>query len=356
MKRILQVYPQLNNAGTEMVIMNWYRNIDRHKLQFDFLVQKNGELDSIVNKMGARIFCIPKTRDYENQVCKFLKQHKEYETVHTHTHKEMGEVLSAARKAGVKCRIAHSHNSRTDLPKLFKLYKLISSRKIEKNATHMFACSNEAAMWLFPTRYRECRVINNAIDTEKFLFDENVRQRIRSALNIPQDAKVICHVGRFAEEKNHVRIISLLNQMTEKDESIYALLIGVGPDLENIKAMSNSERIKFLGNRTDVPDMMSAADVFLFPSLYEGLGIVAVEAQANGMKCIASTGVPKAADIGVGLFERISNSEEDWVWIDRLYKAFDTDLEKRRALSEKAKDSGYNIKNIAKEIEDFYLG
>ena len=129
MIRILQVYPQLNNAGTEMVMMNWYKNIDRNKVQFDFLVQKHGELDEIVESMGARVFVQPLTNDYKNNLLSFFKEHNEYNTVHTHTHKEMGVVLEMAKKAGIKNRIAHSHNSRTDLPAIFKIYKMITSRK-----------------------------------------------------------------------------------------------------------------------------------------------------------------------------------------------------------------------------------
>lgn len=355
MKRILQVYPQLNNAGTEMVIMNWYKNISREKIQFDFLVQKSGELDETVRKMGANIYYIENKDDYNKKLIDFFKGHKEFNVVHTHTHKEMGTVLKAAKKAGVKYRIAHSHNSRTDLPTIFKLYKMLSERKTEKSATHFFACSEEAAKWLFPTKYKQCRVINNAIDLDRFIFNPIKRKSMRKALNISEASKVICHVGRFAEQKNHERIIEILNELTESDKSIYALLVGVGPLYEKIKSKAKSERIIFMGNRTDVPDIISASDLFLFPSLYEGLGIVAIEAQAGGIKCIASTGVPKAADIGTGLFEQLSLNEDNSVWIEHIKSCLEKcDLEERERLSKKSYESNYNIKKVAKEIENFY--
>ena len=178
----------------------------------------------------------------------------------------------------------------------------------------------------------------------------------RQLLSIPADAKVIAHVGRFAEQKNHTQMVDWLNEITKKDDSVYALLIGGGPLFEQIKAKSQSDRILFLGLRKDVPQILCASDVFLFPSLYEGLGIVAVEAQANGLQCIASMGVPAAADIGIGLFERHSLSEMPSVWEERIYAAFSVhDLAERRLLSEKAFETEYNIKQVAMQAQKFYL-
>ncbi len=356
MIRILHVYPQMRSAGTEMVIMNLYRNVDREQIQFDFCVQKEGETDEIIYSMGGKIHYVPYTKNYENDMVEFFKNHPEYQIVHTHTHAEMGIVLKSAKKAGVKCRIAHSHNSRPDLPKIIKLYKMWTSRYIESCATHFLACSNEAAKWLYPIKYKRAKVWNNAIDLDAFRFDENVRKEYRKSLGIPNDAKVIAHTGRFAEQKNHIQLIGWLNDITEKDDNVYALLVGEGPLFDEIKAKAKSDRIRFLGLRKDVPQILCASDVFLFPSLYEGLGIVAVEAQASGLKCIASTGVPSAADIGIGLFERHALTDSQSLWIESVYKAFSTqNLEERTKLSKKAFETEYNIKKVAKEAQKFYL-
>ena len=339
-----------------MVIMNLYRNIDRGKLQFDFCVQKPGELDAVVKDMGGHIHYVDKSRHYAEDLLSFYRGHPEYQIVHTHTHREMGLVLKQAAKAGIPCRIAHSHNFRGDLPGIVRLYKIISGHDIEKYATHFLACSKEAARWLFPLKHKRCEVWNNAIDMERFLFSEEKRRSIRRQLNIPADAKVICHVGRFAEQKNHKRIIALLDPLLEQEQNMYAVLVGVGPLQEEISRQAKSERIFFLGNRTDVPDILCAADVFLFPSLYEGLGIVAVEAQASGISCVASTAVPQAADIGTGLFERLALSESDKIWREHILKAgFGKTLSERHMLSQKAMDTDYNIKKIAQEAQEFYL-
>ena len=356
MIRVLQVYPQLNNAGTEMVIMNLYRNIDREKIQFDFLVQKEGELDEIVKKMGAKIYYIDNGNDYRKKIRKFFEEHYEFSIVHTHMHREMGEILKQASKAGVPFRIAHSHNARTDLPQIAKLYKMITGYNIEKYATHFVACSEEAANWLFPRKHNQAVIWKNAIEMDRFIFSDSVREKKREELGIPASAKVICHVGRFAEQKNHKRIISILNDVVSQEGKIYAVLVGVGPLLDEIKKMSISDKIKFLGNRTDVPEILCVSDVFLFPSLYEGLGIVAVEAQTSGLNCLASTNVPKSADLGTGCFKQLELQAENAEWekelINLLYK---TDIKERKKSSLKALDTEYNIKIIAKKVQNFYL-
>ena len=356
MKKILQIYPQFNNAGTEMVIMNLYRNIDRNKVSFDFLAQVPGSIDDTIRSMGGNIYYIPNDgkKDYYKKLISFFKEHQEYDAVHTHTHAEMGVVLKAAREAGIKHRISHSHNSREDLPAIFKLYKRITGMPIGQNANHFFACSRLAAKWLFPSRWKECEVLENAIELERFAFSEESRKKIRSEFGIGESDKVICHVGRFAEQKNHKRIIEILNEMTARDKSVKALLVGIGPLLDEMKAKAKSDNIKFLGNCNNVPEILCAGDMFLFPSLHEGLGIVLIEAQANGLKCVASDAVPPEADIGNGLLERISLKEDNSVWTDKINLAFKN--QDRAELSKKALNSNYNIKTIGKRIEEFYLG
>lgn len=356
MIRILHIYPQLNNAGTEMVIMNLYKNINRKQVQFDFLVQKKGELDKSFRDMGAHIFYISNEGEYSRALLTFYKEHAEYQIIHTHTHQEMGMVLKMAAKTGIPYRIAHSHNYRGDVPKFMRYYKMIKSWDIETYATHLIACSEEAAAWLFPRTYKKCAIWNNAIDLQAFSYNDEIRKEYRNKFQIPENAKVICHVGRFAEQKNHKRIVTLLNKLIERDEKIYGILVGVGPLHEEMKGVANSEQILFVGNRTDVPSILCAADVFLFPSLYEGLGIVAVEAQANGLMCISSTNVPKAADIGTNSFFQIPLEEKDEVWIMEILRVLQSCNHNERINRSKASlMSHYNIKRVAEYAQNFYL-
>lgn len=353
MIRVLQVYPQLNNAGTEMVIMNLYRNIDRTLVQFDFLVQKKGELDSTISGMGGVVHYIPYSSQYEKTLMEFFSLHPEYQIVHTHTHKEMGIVLRAAKKTHIPVRIAHSHNSRADLPKFAAIIKRITSYPIEKNATHFIACSPEAAEWLFPRKHNRCLIWKNGIDLIKFSFNPEARTFLRNQYGIPEDATIICHVGRFARQKNHERILSIINQLIDENPSYFAFLVGVGPLMDEMKSKVHSDHVFFLGNRNDIPDILSASDIFLFPSLWEGLGIVAIEAQANGLPCVASDRVPLSADLNLGLLERISLDRDDRYWemaiIERVRNHPD-----RMGSSNECLNSDYNIKEIAKTAQEFY--
>ena len=354
MVKVLQVFPQMNNAGTEKVIMNLYNNIDKSKVITEFLAQQEGELDETIKLSGGKIHYISKTTKQEYlQVLENFFRENDFTAVHVHLHKDMGLVLKAAKKAGIKHRIAHSHNSRPDLPQIAKLYKLITGIDTIRNANHLFACSKLAAQWVFPTRWRECKTIYNAIDIEKFQFNESRRNEKRMELGFLPTDKVVCHVGRFSRQKNHKRIIEILNKMTEKDSDLKAILIGNGPLFSIIKSKTKNKNIKFLGSRTDVHELLNAADVFLMPSFHEGLPVVLVEAQVNGLPCIASDVISAETDIGSNLLNFVSLKKSDDEWIGCIEKAFcEYD---RKAKSRLAYESNFNIKKVGKEAEDFYL-
>ena len=359
MIRVLQVYPQLNNAGTEMVIMNLYKNIDKNRVQFDFLVEEPGELDHIIRDMGGKIYYIKKAnkRNYFKAIIDFFNLHKEYKVVHAHTHRNMGVVLKAAKLAGIRIRIAHSHNSRTDVPKFFTVYKRITSKIVEDNATDFFACSLNAAKWLFPAKYKKARIINNAIDLEGFSYNFEERRKLRNELGIGDNDKVVCHVGRFAKQKNHSFLIEIANYLLSKTDEIKLVLVGDGPLFDQnkgkVKSLGIEDSVIFLGSRVDVNHIMSASDLFLLPSYHEGLGIVLIEAQANGLSCIASEAVPPEADLGLELFTSKLLSDGVVSWANsisiQLNKVTD-----RNELSNKALNSNYDIKKVAKMVQDFY--
>lgn len=359
MRRILQVYPVMNNAGTEMVIMNLYRNIDRNKIQFDFLVQEKGALDDEIILMGGRIHYIQNksTKEYYRKVNRFLEDNKEYKVIHIHTHAEMPIILKAAKKQGIKCRIAHSHNSRQDLNKFLKCIKAIKSIPIRLNSTHFFACSREAGKWLFPFNEKDVQIIKNGINLEKFKFNIGHRVDIRKELGIGLSEKVICHVGRFSKEKNHEFLIDVCNKIIKKDRKIKVILVGTGPLINTINQKITSLNLKnnviMLGNRNDVFKIMSAADLFLFPSLHEGLGIVMIEAQTNGLPCIVSGGVPEEADMNISLYHKINEfSYEEWI---------ESILEKLNLSNNRIvdltliKQKGYDISQVVEDVQKIYL-
>lgn len=359
MRRVLHVYPSMNNAGTEMVMMNLYKNIDRTNIQFDFLVQDKGELDDEIRKMGGNIYYIKNEGKvkYFNDIYRFLKNNIEYNIIHTHTHSEMGIVLKAAKKANVKCRIAHSHNSRSDVGKIIRFIKKIKSMPIKNNATHFFACSVDAGNWLFPYKNINLNILPNGISLNRFKYNQEDRLRIRDELKINDKEKVICHVGRFAKQKNHEKIIDIFNEVKKEKNNVKLILVGIGPLEEKIKQkvklLNLDNDVIFLGNRNDVNEIMSASDLFLFPSLHEGLGIVLIEAQTSGMKCIVSSNVPDEAKLDDELFYKHYLDESVSIWSKTIIRAMEEEIDRSKQL-DKVRKKGYDIKDVGNKIYEFY--
>lgn len=361
MIRVLQVYPQMNNAGTEMVIMNLFKNIESHKIKFDFLVQKKGIKDDEIKKLGGNIFYIKNYNksSYYNALLEFLTQNNDIDIVHTHTHKEMGIVLKAAKKAGIKIRIAHSHNARQDLPKLAKLYKYFTSWNIEKNATHFFACSIEAAKWLFPKKYKQYIFIPNGIDTKKFKFSMQKRKDVRSQLKINESDFIVGHVGRLAKQKNHDYMLKIAKNY--KDKSVKFICVGEGPLykelIDKVKSNNLDFKVKFIGAFNDVENLYCAFDAFILPSLHEGLGIVAIEAQASGLSCILSENVPKDADVKINQCYFMTITDDNVSnWIYKIENIRNTcNITNRKDSYDLIRQTKYDIHYSAKMIENFYI-
>lgn len=361
MIRVLQVYPQMNNAGTERVIFNLYENIDITQVQFDFLVERPGELDEKIRSMGGNIYYLytRNKKNYYLSLIEFFHNHPEYQIIHTHTHARMAIVLKAAKKCNIPCRIAHSHNARNDLPKIAAFVKSLTSIPIEKNANYFFACSLNAAKWLFPHRMKECKILYNGIKLEDYLFRKENRDETRFQLGLLNSSFVMIHVGRFAKQKNHTFLIKILENYSKIDKSDWKiLLVGEGPledDIKKqVKVANLSSHVMFLGNRNDVNKLYCAADMFIFPSLHEGLGIVVVEAQASGLPCIVSDAIPLEADMEIGLLHTLRLENSTKTWIDIIMKN-KQNIKTRISHSEKILKGKYNISKIAIEMQKFYL-
>ena len=359
MIRVLQVYPQINNAGTERVIFNIYENIDRDKVQFDFLVESFGELDNKIISMGGKIHYVTaeNDREYYRLLCEFFNTHSEYKIIHTHTHARMGLVLKAAKKCGVECRIAHSHNARNDLPRTAWIIKGLTSIPIEKSANAFFACSSNAAKWLFP-HIKNCHILFNGIRVQDYLYNSSIRSVKRAELGLDESDFVMIHVGRFARQKNHHFLMQILNEYNKSNTQWKILLVGVGPLLSEIKEAAKNlgltSHIVFLGERNDVNELLSASDLFLFPSLHEGLGIVVIEAQSSGLPCVVSDAVPNEADMKLGLLSRLSLKESLDVWA-KCINDKNKQRQDRTMFSSSILNSSYNIESIGQYMENFYL-
>ncbi len=354
---ILHVYPQLNCGGTEMVIYNLIKFSNHELFSFSILVQKAGELDKSFEELGCKIITIPSPNVtgtdnyYQELVSLFKKNH--FTAIHTHVHREMGVVLRAAEAADVRHRIAHSHNARVDFPKFLWPLRFFKHHQYEKYATDLLGCSELALRWLFPLRWKKGKVIHNAIDLSAFSFNESKRGLIRAKLGISDSTKIILNVGRCSKEKNQGFILDRAKEL--KNVDLFFIIIGDGPLLPALKKRIKEEHISnvsLLGKRFDIPDWLSASDCFVFPSIHEGLGIVAIEAQVSGLHVIATDKIPAEADLGFGLFQRIPlNAPKEWLkFITENTTSFN-----RKEFFVKAQESNYNILTVSEFINTIYI-
>lgn len=356
--RVLQIVTTMNRGGLETMLMNYYRNIDRSKIQFDFLEHRSEEsdYDKEIISLGGRIYRIdalnPFSFKYRKQLKQFFKNHPEYKIVHCHLDCMSSIPLSYAKKVGVKTRIAHSHNSNQD-KNLKYLLKLFYRRKISKVGTDLFACGDKAGKWMFGNN--SFLVINNAINTKNFLFDKDTSNKIKEKLKL-RDKFVIGHVGRFNEQKNHDFIIDIFKELVSINDNARLLLVGEG-NLKNeiekkVEDLGLSQYVVFYGKCDCVNRIMQAFDIFLFPSLYEGLPVTMVEAQANGLKCFISNKVPEECIMSENV-EILSLEDSAVKWAESINKY--SEGYTRKDMLKSISDNGFNIEKNSKELEVFYL-
>jgi glycosyltransferase involved in cell wall biosynthesis len=308
-RRVLHVLHRAARGGIETAMMEVFRRIDRARYAFDFVVRtaEPGDYDDEIRALGGRIFPCPGHREpfgFARRLRRVLVRHGPYDAVHSHVEHYTGLVLAVAAAAGVPVRIAHSHNDRSGEPAsaVRRGYRRLMQAAIARCASHGFAPGAGAARFLFGERWRNdrrWRAHPYGIDLAPFRRRVE-RARLRAEFGIPADAPVVGHVGRFDPQKNHALLLRILERWFALAPSSLALLVGDGAGREQVMAAAAragiAPRIVFAGVRADVPDLMLAAmDVFLFPSKHEGLGLVAIEAQAAGLPCVLSHAVPPEA-------------------------------------------------------------
>lgn len=360
--KIAQIIGKWVGGGLEASVMNYYRNLDTKKIQFDFFCDE----DSIdipyeeIKKKGGNVILIPKIKNiihYNKYLTKKLKE-ENYDIVHSHMNSLSVFPLRCAKKAKIKVRIAHSHS--TTNVKEFKrnLAKLILRPLAKLYPTNCCACTTHSAIWLFGEKFfnqNKVTIINNAIDLEKFDYNKSKRKKQRDLLNIPDDVFVIGHVGRFMTQKNHTFLIDIFNEFHKKYNNSILLLAGQGPLLQKIKDKVNllglNECVKFLGQRSDIDELYQAFDILLLPSLYEGLGMCLIEAQVSNLPCVCSSEVPKVAKIN-NSFKFISLSDPIKNWIKSIEEL---KLTKRKSCKKAVQSAGYDIKHEVKLLEKYYF-
>jgi glycosyltransferase involved in cell wall biosynthesis len=369
--RILHVVGGMNRGGVETWLMHVLRSIDRQRFRMDFLVHTTAPCayDDEIRVLGSRIIpCLHPKRpwSYARNFGRIMRDHGPYDIVHGHVHHYNGYVLRLAQQVGVPVRVAHSHNDtsrrQATAGLLRRGYLTSMKRWIAQHATVGLAASRKAAAALFGPAWKtdpRWRILHYGIDLRP--FQDPVDQiAVRAELNIPPDAFVIGHVGRFFEQKNHTFLVDIVAEVARQEPRTFLLLVGDGslrPAIEQKAGQARlADRVVFAGVRPDVPRLMlGAMDVFLFPSLFEGLGLVLVEAQSAGLPCIVSDAVPEEADVVKPLMRRMSLSQPASVWAEAVLAARDAALvvTQPEALTIIEK-SPFNIQTSVRQLESVY--
>ena len=366
MKKIIvaQIVGKWLGGGVESVVMNYYRHIDRDKVQFDFICDSDStnipyeEIESL----GGRVLLVPpyqKLPKYIKELKRIFKENN-YTIVHSHINTLSVFPLYAAKKAGVPIRIAHSHSTTNKKEWKKNLMKQTLRPFSKKYATDYMCCSELAGRWLFGDKAynnSEVYLLNNAIDLEKFKYNEKTRKNKRKELKLKDNTLVIGHIGRFVAQKNHTFLIDIFNEVHKKEKNSVLLLAGQGPLEEEIKSkvmsLGLNDSVYFLGQRNDANELYQAFDVFLLPSLYEGLPVVGVEAQASGLLCILSNDMTKETKVlDSTIFLPLSSTSEEWaIKLLDNYKNF-----VRKDSSNEMTKKNFNIDKEASKLEKKYKG
>ena len=368
--KVLYFVDRMLRGGIQSLVIDWVSRFDKTKIHVDFLLLDDGnkyELEDTLKDLGCNIYkldgiWIKTPFDFIRQakaLDNFFKSHHDYKVVHLHSTSKNYLVLKYAKKYGIKTRISHSHNIdfQTKNP-IKKFIGNILKSELIKYSTDYFACSYLAGEWLFGKeniKNNKVKVIHNAVDYDKFALNKEIRNKVRKEFNIKNDEILIGNVGRFTNQKNHTFLIDICNEMININPKVKLIMVGIGEKEEEIKTkvkeLGIEKNVIFAGFRNDVNEIMQAMDVFLLPSLYEGLPVVGVEAQASGLPCFMSEGVitEEVKITNNVYFISLNKSPKEWAKI-----IIESDLTRKNTKNE-LKEAGYFIEDVCSQLEKYYL-
>ena len=325
---VLVLMTVMDRAGAETMVMNYLRHIDRNKIQMDFLINRaeQSDYEKEIRSLGSKVYHMSplypgKFHQYKKEFRDFLQKHPEYKIIHSHLEERSYYALKIAKEEGVPVRIAHAHSvpKGHDMKMIMRRY---FRKKLDKYYTHAFACGEKPARWLFGNT-EHVTIMKNAIDTDVFQYDENVRAKIRKSLKIKEKELVIGHIGRFVEEKNQMFLVDIFNEVHNQCPDSRLLFIGGGkPKTEvkykekvrkKVRELGLGSKVQFLGVRKDINELLQGIDVLVMPSVSEGFPVVLVEAQSAGTLCLVSDVVSNEVNVtGELQYQGIEQDAVEW--------------------------------------------
>lgn len=371
MMKVLQILNSLGRGGIETFVMTLCRNIDRSRISFDFAIMEGKSTDFVEEAiaLGAKVYVYPPLHwktvgAYIKWWKKFFLEHKkEYAVVHMHAFTTASFYLSFAKKAQA-FTIVHSHTTSMPTNGVSKLEAylrraLLFPLKFSNKVDCRCACSEDAGKWLFGEN-GHFQVIKNTIDIEKFKFNLQARLNKRRELGLRDDDILVGHVGNGTEAKNHIFLLKIFAEFYRNQKNARLVLIGkLGKREDEIKNFIQSKNLQsavtILGVREDIPELLSAMDLFVFPSIYEGLAISLVEAQTAGVPCVCSDVVPKEARLSnLACCMPLSTGEAAWAQA-ALEHLQNFKFYQRENAAQITRNNGYDVADVIKEIQDLYF-
>lgn len=361
--RVAHVMGKMLGGGVEAVVMNYYRHIDRSRVQFDFLVDEDSALvpKDEIEALGGRVFVVPPYQQLPRYMRELeaLFRREGWRIVHSHVNALSVFPLRAAKRAGVPVRIAHSHSTSGRGEHAKNAMKAALRTQANRYPTHRLACSEYAGEWLFGKEVG-FDVLYNAVDLDRYLFNAEARAQARADLGLVGDPFVVGHVGRFMEQKNHRFLLEAFARLVDLRPDSVLLLAGDGeqrPLAERwVRERGLSAKVRFLGQRADANRLYQAFDAFALPSLYEGLCLVGVEAQAAGMPCLLSDRITREVDVtGACEFLPIEGESAAEAWARALARVAEArDAAAGREAPDRTLFADYDIKSAAPRLADYY--
>lgn len=365
--KVAEFVGSMNCGGTETMLMNVLRNIDKEKYEIHFIenVSEKCWYDDEIISLGGKIIKVKSKKsnifEYTKELIQIFQKNR-YNVVHSHTYLHSGIIMYAAKKAGVDIRISHSHSNMNTIKHsfIYRIKKLLMTSLILKYSNKYVACSKEAGISLFGKEFEKKGIIlHNPIEISKI---DNINRdevnNIKDKYSILSNNQIVLgHVGRFIEIKNHKFLIEIAKRLHNMNINFKLLLLGNGENFENIKKLVKEYKLEnfiiMTGNVKNVYDYMSIMDVFLMPSLYEGLPLTAVEAQASGVNCILSNNISPETDVGLGIvkFLSLDNIQN---WIEQILILSKKKKIDKQVIKDKIIDEKFDTKSIIKELEKIY--